>query len=312
MVYTLTLSARLSTRHFWSWICPGRIVLGIILSIGIICVGSISAWAETEYVLTEAISAQGGPGEIKLVQQEIRQKDTPSINTPPAVNTYNQSFIPPARISSKTSSKDPLEGMNRIFFRLNDTVDRAALRPLAEGYEKVVPRPVRTCVRNFFSNLGGVLVGANSLLQGQVTDALSDACRVLINTTIGLGGCFDVASDLGLDKHDRDFGQTLGKWGAGSGPYLVLPLLGPSNVRDGTGTIIRSLTNPVTFDHVPTRNQLFFIQMLSVRAEFLAASRVVDDVSFDPYIFVRDFYMQRRQSMIGGKKNIPEDEDDED
>jgi len=139
----------------------------------------------------------------------------------------------------------------------------------------VVPEPARDCVGNVFSNINDIFVSVNSLLQGKVGDAVSDACRVVVNTTVGLLGCFDVASKVGLEKHNRDFGQTFGKWGIASGPYLVLPFLGPSSIRDGVGTFIYSYLDPVWADHVPTRNVAYSLRAVNRRSELLDATNVL-------------------------------------
>ena len=193
---------------------------------------------------------------------------------------------------------DPFEGFNRAMFGLNETIDNAVIKPVATGYANVVPEPARDCVSNVFSNINDIFVGFNSLLQGEVKDAASDVCRVLVNSTIGLLGCFDVASKLGLEKHNRDFGQTFGKWGVGAGPYLVLPLLGPSNIRDGVGLVIYSNLDPVWANHIPTRNVAYSLRAVNRRAELLNATNVLEDAALDKYSFVRDSYNQRRRGMI--------------
>ena len=193
---------------------------------------------------------------------------------------------------------DPFEGFNRAMFSVNEAIDNAILKPVATGYATVVPEPARDCVSNVFSNINDIFVGINSLLQGEIKDAASDVCRVLVNSTVGLLGCFDVASKIGLEKHNRDFGQTFGKWGFDAGPYLVLPLLGPSNIRDGIGLVIYSNLDPVWANHVPTRNVAYSLRAVNRRAELLNASNVLEDAALDKYSFVRDSYMQRRKGMI--------------
>ena len=200
--------------------------------------------------------------------------------------------------ASSNTPGDPLEGFNRAMFGFNEGVDNAILRPVASGYKAVVPEPARDCVGNVFSNINDIFVSVNSLLQGKVGDAVSDACRVVVNTTVGLLGCFDVASKVGLEKHNRDFGQTFGKWGIGSGPYLVLPFLGPSSVRDGAGMLIYSYLDPVWADHVPTRNVAYSLRAVNRRSELLDASNVLEEAALDKYSFVRDAYLQRRRGMV--------------
>ena len=200
--------------------------------------------------------------------------------------------------ASSSTPGDPLEGFNRAIFGFNEGVDNAILRPVASGYKAVVPEPARDCVGNVFSNINDIFVSVNSLLQGKVGDAVSDACRVVVNTTVGLLGCFDVASKVGLEKHNRDFGQTFGKWGIASGPYLVLPFLGPSSIRDGVGTFIYSYLDPVWADHVPTRNVAYSLRAVNRRSELLDATNVLEEAALDKYSFVRDAYLQRRRGMV--------------
>ncbi len=205
--------------------------------------------------------------------------------------------------ASSNTPGDPFEGFNRAMFSFNETVDDALLKPIATGYRNVVPEPVRECTGNVFSNINDVFVAINSLLQGKAGDAVSDACRVLINSTVGILGCFDVASKMGLEKHRRDFGQTFGKWGIASGPYLVLPFLGPSNIRDGVGSVIYSRLDPVWANHIPTRNVAYSLRAVNGRADLLSASNAVEDAALDKYAFIRDAYVQRRQSMVNDDEN---------
>lgn len=205
--------------------------------------------------------------------------------------------------ASSNTPGDPFEGFNRAMFGFNDTVDEAVLKPVATGYRNVVPEPARECVGNVFSNINDVFVAVNSLLQGKVGDAVSDACRVLINSTAGVFGCFDVASKIGLEKHNRDFGQTFGKWGIATGPYLVLPFLGPSNFRDGVGSAIYASLDPVWADHIPTRNVAYSLRAVNTRADLLTASSALEDAALDKYAFVRDAYLQRRQSLVDDDNN---------
>ena len=199
---------------------------------------------------------------------------------------------------------DPLEGLNRAVFSFNEGADKAVLKPVATAYKTVVPEPARQCVGNVFANVNDIFVSINSLLQGKVGDAVSDACRVLVNTTVGIAGCFDVGSKMGLEKHNRDFGQTFGKWGFSSGPYVVLPLLGPSSARDAVGTGITSYLDPVwNIRHVPTRNVLVAVRAVSVRADLLSAGNVLEEAALDKYSFVRDAYLQRRQGMVEDDDN---------
>jgi phospholipid-binding lipoprotein MlaA len=207
---------------------------------------------------------------------------------------------------------DPLERVNRHVFEFNDRVDRAVLKPVAQGYVAVVPEPVRGCVTNFFANLGDVANAANNLLQGKPAAAVSDICRIAINTTVGVLGCFDVASKMGLEKHNEDFGQTLGRWGLGSGAYLVLPLLGPSSVRDAIGRVPDAYVDPASAagDNVRARNTLFALETIDLRARLLDAGRLLEAAALDKYRFTRDAYLQRRRNLVYDG-NPPREEDDD-
>ncbi|MBC7779436.1 MAG: VacJ family lipoprotein [Proteobacteria bacterium] len=199
-----------------------------------------------------------------------------------------------------TDARDPLEPLNRGIFEVNDAVDRAVVKPVAEAYVAVVPPVARTGVSNFFGNIYDVWNVVNNLLQGKVGTAFSDVGRIALNTTVGLLGVVDVASRVGLDKSDEDLGQTLGWWGLPHGPYLVLPFLGPSSVRDGTGTIVQLVLDPQSqIDDDATRWSLWGLRLINNRANLLSAERVLDSaVSDDRYAFVRDAYFQRRRSQL--------------
>lgn len=194
---------------------------------------------------------------------------------------------------------DPLEPFNRAMFGFNEFVDRAALEPAARVYEAAVPELFQFMIGNFFSNVGDVWTAANQLLQGKPREAASDASRVLVNSTLGFLGVADVASEMGLEKHREDFGQTLGRWGVGSGPYLVLPIFGSSSVRDGFGMVADMLADPLReVDSDGRRNNLRATRILDTRASFLRAGDVVDGAALDKYSFVRDGYLQRRRSLV--------------
>ncbi|XKY14041.1 VacJ family lipoprotein [Stutzerimonas stutzeri] len=195
--------------------------------------------------------------------------------------------------SLQAGEEDPWEGINRVIFNFNDKVDTYTLKPLAQGYQTITPTFLEDGIGNVFSNLGDVVVLTNDLLQGKVRDAGIDTSRILFNSTFGLLGFFDVATRMGLQKNDEDFGQTLGVWGLGSGPYVVLPLLGPSTVRDTAGRVSDSLLQPYPYmDHVPTRNVTRAIDVVDTRAELLSAERMVTG---DRYIFIRNAYLQNRE-----------------
>jgi phospholipid-binding lipoprotein MlaA len=195
--------------------------------------------------------------------------------------------------------RDPFEGFNRGVYKFNEKFDDYLARPVAEGYRDVVPSPVRARVRNFFSNLADPFIGVNNLLQGKPSEAFDDWTRFLLNTTVGLLGVHDVASDLGLEKHNEDFGQTFGRWGAGTGPFLVLPIFGPSNLRDGVGLAVDMVTDPMgDIRPIDLRNSLVVMRGVQTRADLLEASRILQEASLDPYIFYRDAYLQRRRSLV--------------
>ncbi|MCA8298481.1 VacJ family lipoprotein [Burkholderia sp. AU30198] len=194
---------------------------------------------------------------------------------------------------------DPLEGFNRSMYKFNDTVDTYALKPVAQGYQYVVPQPVRDSVTNFFSNIGDVYIAANNIVQLRIADGVGDLMRVVINTVFGVGGLFDVATIAKLPKHTADFGITMGRYGMPSGPYLVLPLLGPSTVRDTAGLGVDYVGNPLTYvkpDGVGYG--LFGVNLVNTRANLLGAGDVLNAAALDKYSFVRNAYLQRRQALI--------------
>lgn len=214
------------------------------------------------------------------------------------------------------SPADPLEGFNRSVFAFNEGVDRAVLRPVAKAYVWALPQPVRSSVSNFFSNIGDVPVAANELLQGNFAAAGESVMRVVINTVFGVGGLFDVASQAKLPKHDADFGTTLGHYGVPPGPYLVLPLLGPSTVRDTVGLVPDWYARPTAYiDSWPITVTLTGIRVISLRASLLDTTDLLSDAALDKYSFLRDAYLQRRQYLIKGPSaNLPtyDDPDDDD
>ncbi len=195
--------------------------------------------------------------------------------------------------------RDPLEPLNRGVYQFNEGVDTLFLKPIAAVYQGVIPPVARTGLSNVFSNINDVVVALNNLLQGKVNEALSDVGRVLINTTAGLFGLFDVATPAGLEKHNEDFGQTLGYWGIGDGPYLVLPLFGPRTTRDTVGLAVDFMTDPVSYiDPTRARNQVVGLRLVSHRAELLSASQLLSVAALDEYEFVREAYLQRRRNLI--------------
>ncbi|MBL4782261.1 MAG: VacJ family lipoprotein [Porticoccaceae bacterium] len=192
---------------------------------------------------------------------------------------------------------DPFEGYNRAMFTFNDTADRWVLKPVARGYRFVTPDFLESGVSRMFGNLGEVLNIVNDVLQGKIGQAGNDGGRLLINSTLGIAGFFDVARHAGLEKSDgEDFGQTFGVWGAGEGAYLVLPLLGPSTLRDAPGLLLDSIFSPIAeVDHVPTRNHLYGMQVVSTRADLLEAEKLIKG---DRYTFIKDVYLQRRRFLV--------------
>ena len=209
------------------------------------------------------------------------------------------------------NARDPLEPINRGVYQFNEGLDNLVMKPVAQVYEGVLPSFVRTGVGNFFSNINDVLVALNNLLQGKVTDAASDVGRVAVNTTAGLLGVIDVATHIGLERHDEDFGQTLGRWGFGTGPYLVLPFFGPSNLRDALGRAVDYRTDLITYvDPTRDRNRLWGTRIVNRRAELLGTSKVLETAALDPYEFLRDAYLQRRRNMVYDG-NPPRDDDDD-
>lgn len=201
------------------------------------------------------------------------------------------------------TSKDPLEGMNRGIYKFNDVADKAIIKPVAKAYKFIAPNPVRIGFNNFFSNLGSITTVVNDLLQFKFAYAFTDAGRFVINSTFGLVGLIDVAGMDKIEKRSEDFGQTLGYWGVGNGAYLVLPLLGPSSLRDATGLAFDTITSdPITYTRnigqIRLSNQLRIAQFVDKRTQLLTATDLVDEASLDPYAFTRDAYLQRRASMV--------------
>jgi phospholipid-binding lipoprotein MlaA len=195
-----------------------------------------------------------------------------------------------------TEVRDPLEPINRKIFAFNREVDRLVLEPVARGYVRVLPDFVRTGISNFFDNLLYPTVFVNQFLQGKFQLAVQDFGRFAINTTMGIGGLFDVASEVGLPEHDEDFGQTFGVWGITPGPYLVVPLWGPSTLRDGIGEVAGLYTNPMFYlEDDTTRYVAFGLSLIDTRAELLGAEELL---SGDEYLFMRDAYLQQRAFLV--------------
>ena len=203
-----------------------------------------------------------------------------------------------------TSSADPLEASNRAVFAFNDAIDRAAFKPVAEAYAVVVPQPVRTCINNVFLNIGDVWSWFNSTLQGRQVDALNTFGRVLLNSTMGLGGCLDLASQTGAKRIPNDFGVTLGVWGLNSGPYVVLPIIGSSTLRDGAGRAVDVYVNQFGYGSlihdIGVRNSIYGLEVVERREALLEITNTIDRTALDRYSFIRDAYLRRRQAQVDG------------
>lgn len=213
--------------------------------------------------------------------------------------------------SPNANPKDPLEGFNRSMYSFNDTLDRAVLKPVAQGYDTVMPTLGKKMVHNFFSNIDDIFVTANDLLQFKFKQAASDFTRVWVNSTFGVLGLFNVADKL--EKHNEDFGQTLGYWGVGSGPYLVIPFLGPSSFRDGSGLAVDSYYGVVeNIEDIPLRNSLWATNKIDQRASLLATETIIEGTVVDRYSFIRDGYLMHRQSLVYDGDPPREKYDDED
>lgn len=196
-------------------------------------------------------------------------------------------------------SRDPFENFNRTMYGFNQSIDEAVLKPVATAYREGFPEIVQTGVRNFFSNLADVFISINNLLQGKVLDAASDGMRFAMNTVFGGLGLLDWASEIGLEKHNEDFGQTFGRWGFGPGPYVVWPLIGSSTMRDSVGGLLDVRVDPVrNHQPIPARNVMYSARVVSKRADLLDASRLLEEAALDKYAFERDAYLQRRRNLI--------------
>lgn len=209
---------------------------------------------------------------------------------------------------------DPWESYNRSMYNINYHVDNALIKPVANAYKALTPQPVQSCVNNMFRNVGDVWSAANSFLQGRPHDFINTMGRVLFNSTMGIGGCFDVASKTGSKRIRNDLGTTLGVWGIGSGPYVVLPIVGPSTLRDATAlaggvALGFSESSPIiAIKNVPLRNSILGLYFVDLRTGLLDAEAMVNDIALDRYSFVRDAYLQRRQSLLNSKLRDPSDD----
>ena len=212
---------------------------------------------------------------------------------------------------TRTDPRDPWERMNRATYAFNDKLDRAVLKPVARGYRKVTPHVVQVGVSNFMSNIGYPTVMVNDLLQGQFTPFVRDTGRLLVNTVIGIGGVFDPATAMGLERGDRDFGQTLGKWGLHSGPYLVIPFLGPSDVRDTFGRAGDVFTDPRHYiDNSYWSYGLWALGFVDLRARLLDSEGVLQG-AYDPYGLIRNAYLQNREFKVRGNSSRNEEDEEQ-
>ena len=209
----------------------------------------------------------------------------------------------------QASPQDPFEPFNRGVSTFNDRVDDAVLRPVATAYRKVLPSPIRAGVGNFFDNLSDVWSFVNSALQLKVQNTAETFMRVSVNTVFGLAGVLDVATEAGLYRHSEDFGQTLGRWGVGSGPYVVLPLLGPSTLRDTAALPVDRLGSVFGYvNDIPVRNSMYLLRAVDIRANLLRATQLIGDAALDKYTFTRDAYLQRRRNEVYDG-NVPDNDD---
>lgn len=205
-----------------------------------------------------------------------------------------------ATLDGPPNPDDPLESFNRSMYAFNETVDIYAFKPIARGYQAITPDVVDRGISNFFSNLDDILVMFNNLLQLKFDKAISDSARIVFNTTFGLLGFMDVATDFGIPKNNEDFGQTLGYWGVDSGPYLVLPFFGPSNIRDGIGLVADNTALDVVYDDMSTPHawEMISLKLIDKRADLLKAKNIIDETAPDPYAFIRDAWTQRRNNLV--------------
>ncbi|MEO8306154.1 MAG: VacJ family lipoprotein [Betaproteobacteria bacterium] len=217
-----------------------------------------------------------------------------------------------AGCAATPSRIDPFEPMNRGMFQIHTAVDEAVMRPAIQMYIDVVPDPVRQAVSNFFNNIDDMVSVVNDLLQGKIDKAGNDMGRVMLNTTWGLGGLVDLASMVGIERGNEDFGQTFGVWGFDQGPYLFVPILGPTTFRDGTGWIVRAAWGgPVGYiPDVAVRNVIYGVGAVDLRAQLMGTTKLVDTAALDRYLFIRNAYLQRRRYLVYDGKPPPEKEEE--
>lgn len=221
------------------------------------------------------------------------------------VNTENHVV----EIEENDDDNDPFEGMNRKSHAFNEAVDDYVAAPISDAYKWITPQFAQTGVANFFSNLKEINVFLNDMMQGKFAQGAADGGRFLINSSIGLGGLFDVASEMGLERHEEDFAQTLAVWGVPAGPYLVVPLLGPMTTRGIPGTIFDTAANPASYIGLPVQFiPIHFLQAVNTRATLDSSIKFIDEAALDPYVFTRESFLQYRKYLISdGKANIEDD-----
>jgi phospholipid-binding lipoprotein MlaA len=216
-----------------------------------------------------------------------------------------------AGCAAAPSKVDPLEPMNRALYAVHDVVDTNVVKPIAQGYVDIIPYFIRKGISNVFNNIEDAFSALNGTLQGKFDKAGNDMGRVMVNSLFGVVGLIDVASDIGIERGDEDFGQTFAYWGIPAGPYLFIPLFGPTTVRDGTGVIIRIAAGPVGFiPDVPLRNSLYGVGFIDQRSQLLGVGELVDTAALDRYTFIRNAYFQRRRYLIYDGKPPPEAEEE--
>jgi len=209
------------------------------------------------------------------------------------------------------SRDDPFEPWNRSMYEVHQVIDGNLIKPVAEAYVKNMPELIRTGVSNFFGNIDDLFTGINNVLEGRGDQAGDDFGRVLLNSTFGMLGVFDLASMAGINKDKKDFGITFGKWGVPQGPYFFVPLFGPTTLRDGTGTVIRYFIGPVGYiNNVPLRNSIYGVGYLDLRAQALSAESVLDTAALDRYRFLRNAYLKNRRYQVYDGKPPPEEDED--
>lgn len=225
-------------------------------------------------------------------------------------NAHAQDAAPAATaavVDDVVLTKDPFEGFNRGVYQFNDGWDQVLFRPIVKGYTKIVPSGSRNCIHGFFENLTVPYTALNNVLQGKFKSAGQDMCRFVVNTTVGVGGCIDVASKWNIPKHKEDFGQTLGKWGVPSGPFINLPFLGPSTVRDAGAKVADLYADPVGYLRIiKLRNTLAAAQLVDKRADLQEAMDMIDDTAIDRYALLRDVWLQLRESQVRDENYMPE------